>query len=363
MTYVHNLSPFAIQFTETFGIRWYGLAYLSGFISGYYSILLMSRRGGTLFKPEAIADFTTYVAIGVLLGGRLGYCIFYAPDLFTAFDNHFPYWGVLKVNEGGMASHGGILGVMTVCYLYARANKMPVLHAMDMVALGGGVGFFFGRIANFINGELYGREAPATLAWAVKFPQEMNLWLQKDFPKLATLAPAVDALKEFKSEAGETISVNAQTWTAWLESYTRHDMLMSAHIHETIEALIKAVQHGNEAVVTALSVALTPRHPSQLYQAVLEGLLVFIILCWIWRKPQKPGVIGGWFGFLYCTARIIGEQFRMPDVQIGYQLFGLTRGQWLSFGLLAVAIIWLIIVYRRPVAKIGGWAPMQKSKA
>src|ERR1700733_4944632 len=223
MAYVHNLSPFAIQFTETFGIRWYGLAYLSGFISGYYVILMLSRRGGTLFKPEQIADFTTYVAIGVLLGGRLGYCLFYAPDLWTAFDNHFPYWGVLKVNEGGMASHGGILGVMAVCFFDARANKIPILHCMDLVVFGGSVGFFFGRIANFVNGELYGRAAPEGLAWAVKFPQEMMLWVQKDFSKLSGLGPAVDALHEFKNDAGETIALNAALWQQWLDGYIRRD--------------------------------------------------------------------------------------------------------------------------------------------
>jgi len=357
MIYMHNLSPFAIQFTENFGIRWYGLAYLSGFISGYWLLLKMTKRGGSLFKIEQMADFTTYCAIGVLVGGRLGYCLFYSPDLWTAFDNHFPYWGVLKVNEGGMASHGGILGVMLVCYLYARANKMPVLHCMDIVVFGGSVGFFFGRIANFINGELYGREAGPSVWWAVKFPTEMIMWVQKDFGKLTGLGPAVDALKEFTTDTGEKVTVTAQTWSQWLDGYTHHDLFASQHVHETIEALIKAVQHHNEAVVAALYPVLTNRHPSQLYQSVLEGGLVFLALCWIWRKPQKPGVVAGWFGFWYCVARIIGEEYRMPDVQLGFQLWGLTRGQWLSIALLATAIVWLIICYRRPVAKMGGWNP------
>lgn len=356
MAYVHNLSPFAIQFTETFGIRWYGLAYLSGFVFGYYAILLMTRRKGTLFKEESIADFTTYVAIGVLLGGRLGYCLFYAPDLFTAFDNSFPYWGALKVNEGGMASHGGILGVMAVCFFYARSHKIPVLHCMDLVVFGGSIGFFFGRIANFINGELYGRAAPEGPAWAVKFPQEMILWMQKDFPKLTTLGPAVEALHEVKSESGEVIPLTTSLWQQWMGAYG-NDFVARQHIHEVVDQLIKAVQHGNAAVVAALAQVLTPRHPSQIYQAFLEGLFVFLILCWMWRKPQKPGVIGGWFGVLYCVARIIGEQFRMPDAHIGFQLFGLTRGQWLSIGLLLIAIIWLAICYRRPVKKMGGWHP------
>jgi phosphatidylglycerol:prolipoprotein diacylglycerol transferase len=356
MTYVHNLSPFAIQFTETFGVRWYGLAYLAGFVAGYYAILLMTRRKGTLFKEEQIADFITYCAIGVLVGGRLGYCLFYAPELFSTFDSHFPFWGVLKVNEGGMSSHGGIVGVMLVCWVYARTNKIPFLHCMDLVTFGGSLGFFFGRIANFINGELFGREAPAGFSWAVKFPSEMLLWLQRDFSKLKLVGPAVEAMKELKTEAGETIAVNVSLWQQWLDGYGR-DFVARQHVHETIEALIQAVQHHNQAVTEALGQVLTARYPSQLYQSVLEGLLVFLALCWIWRRPQKPGVVGGWFGVLYCVARIIGEQYRMPDAQIGFQLFGLTRGQWLSIGLLLVAVIWLVICYRAPNKKMGGWNP------
>jgi phosphatidylglycerol:prolipoprotein diacylglycerol transferase len=356
MTYVHNLSPFAIQFTENFGIRWYGLAYLSGFVSGYFALVWMTRRGGTLFKEESIADFVTYVAIGVLVGGRLGYCLFYAPELFTSFDANFPYWGALKVNEGGMASHGGILGVMVVCILYARANKIPILHCMDMVVLGGSVGFFFGRIANFINGELYGREASSTLVWAVKFPQEMSLWAQKDFSKLYNVGPAVTALHELKGSGPAAIPLNASVWQQWLDTYGR-ELTSRQLVHDTIDALIRAVQHGNSEVVAALAPVLTPRHPSQIYQSLMEGLLVFLLLCWIWRKPQKPGIIGGWFGVFYCVARIIGEQFRMPDAQIGFQLWGLTRGQWLSIGLLGVGIVWLILCYRRPVSRMGGWNP------
>src|SRR3989344_2987169 len=136
MAWVHNLDPFAIQFTETFGIRWYGLAYLMGFINGYFAVFKMTRAGRTQFKVENIADFVTYIAIGVLAGGRLGYCLFYAPDLLIRFDNDFPFWSVLKVNEGGMASHGGILGVMAVCYFYGRYNKMSWLHCLDLTVFG-----------------------------------------------------------------------------------------------------------------------------------------------------------------------------------------------------------------------------------
>lgn len=351
MSYVHNLSPFAIQFTETFGIRWYGLAYLAGFIFGYLAIVKMTKRGGTLFKVDDVADFITYVAIGVLVGGRLGYCLFYAPELFVSVDSSFPFWGVLKVNEGGMASHGGIIGVMVVCFLYSRAKKLPFWHCQDVTVFGGALGFFFGRIANFINGELYGRPAPAGMAWAVKFPGEMLMWAQKEYSRLYDLGPAVESLGQVKLANGTSLPVSTGLWKEWLD---RHQ-----HVYEVIEQLQAAVQAHNVKVTEALGQVLTPRYPSQLYQSLLEGLFVFLILCWIWRKPQKPGVISAWFGTLYCTARIIGEQFRMPDVQIGFQLWGLTRGQWLSIAMLSVAIAILIWAYRRRVPRIGGWNPQR----
>lgn len=350
MAWVHNLDPFALQFTETFGIRWYGLAYLAGFVIGYYAIVLKTRWGQTKFKESDIADFITFVAIGVLAGGRLGYCLFYSPELFTSFDGHFPYWGVLKVNEGGMASHGGILGVMLVCYLYGKKHKISFFHCLDLTVFGGSLGFFFGRIANFINGELYGRAAPEGFKWAVKFPQEMVLWLQKDFNKLRDVAPAVDQLKTITTAEGP-VEVNRSLWQTWLDNYGP-DPVARTRVSEVIEAIIHQIQTGNEAVREALAPALTARYPSQLYQSILEGLLVFFILCWIWRKPQKPGVISAWFGVLYCLARIVGEHYRMPDAHIGFQWLGLTRGQWLSIAMVAVGFAYLAFAYRRKVEKI-----------
>lgn len=360
-TYVHNLDPFAIQFSDTFGIRWYGLAYLSGFLLGYYALLRMVRAGAMLFREDAIADFVTYVAIGVLAGGRLGYCLFYAPDLFLTVDSHFPYWGVLKVNEGGMASHGGILGVLLVCWIYSRRHKTSFWHCQDVTVFGASLGFMFGRMANFINGELYGREAPADLPWAVKFPQEMSLWLGREFHRLTGVGPAAEALGQIKNSVGEMVTVNKTVWQTWLDAYNR-DGASRSLVHETLEQIMVSIQNGNEAVRVALAPALTPRHPSQLYQMFLEGLLVFLILLWIWRKPQKPGVISGWFGVLYCIARIIGEEYRMPDAHIGYQLLGLTRGQWLSIGMLVAASMWLIYAYRADRPKLGGWFPDEEAK-
>jgi phosphatidylglycerol:prolipoprotein diacylglycerol transferase len=355
MVWVHNLNPFAIQLTETFGIRWYGLAYLAGLVLGYLITLQMTKKGATLFKAEQLADYGTYCAIGVLAGGRLGYCLFYSPELLASFDGVFPYWGVFKVNEGGMASHGGILGVLLVAYLYGRANRIPWLHCLDVTALGASLGFFFGRIANFINGELYGREAPADLSWAVKFPQEMGLWAQKkDIAKLVSLKDTVEALKEFKTASGELIQVKGTEFATWAENYAS-DYGSRLKVQELIEAIIKAVQSHNSEVTAALGQVLTPRYPSQLIQSVLEGLLVFVALIVLWRRPQKPGVIGAAFGSLYCVARILGEQYRMPDANIGFQLWGLTRGQWLSIAMLFVGIAFWAWAYFRPAEKLGGW--------
>ncbi len=354
MTWVHNLDPFAIQLTETFGIRWYGLAYLLGLITGYYAVYRLTKKGGTQFRLDQIADFTTYCAIGVLGGGRVGYCLFYAPDLLLSFDSSFPFWGVFKVNEGGMSSHGGILGVMLVCYLYGRFNKMSWLHCLDLTVFGSALGFFFGRLANFINGELYGREAPAGLSWAVKFPQEMGLWAQTDKARLEELKPVAELLGEFKTSAGEVIKLNAGVWQNWLDTQGR-DFTSRVRIQETIEAIIQAVQSGNVALTKALGEVLTPRYPSQLIQALLEGLLVFLVLVVLWRRPQKPGMIAAAFGSLYCVARIIGEQFRMPDIGIGFQALGLTRGQWISIGMLAVGIAFFIWAWLRQAPRLGGW--------
>ncbi|MAV92303.1 MAG: prolipoprotein diacylglyceryl transferase [Bdellovibrionaceae bacterium] len=346
MSYVHTLDPFLVEIYHGFGIRWYGLAYLAGFVLGYLLVYRLAQKKVTPMLPEQVGDFATWMAIGTLLGGRLGYVFFYSPDLLTSINSHFPYWGVLRVNEGGMASHGGIMGIMVAAFIYCRRHNIPFLHSLDMVVFGGSLGIFFGRIANYINGELYGRQAPEGFFWIVKFPQEMFAWMRNGHEKLMGLGPAVQDLVP---------PVDPAVWRGWV-SNMNVDMGAYNAVSRTVDQLILATQNGNEKVIQALSLVLTPRYPSQLFQAVLEGLLVFFALVWVWRKPQKMGVVSGWFGALYCVARIIGEQFRLPDAHIGYQLFGLTRGQWLSIAMLVVAVGYLVYAYRRTGPKIGGWA-------
>lgn len=351
--YVHNISPFAIQFTETFGIRWYGLSYLAGFLIAYLFVDFLAKKEAILLTRDKAADLITYAAIGTLAGGRLGYCLFYAPELLTSFSGSFPYWGVLEVHKGGMASHGGILGVMLACYLFAVKNRVPTTHLIDLCTVGGSIGIFFGRLANFINGELYGRQAPEGTSWAVKFPQEIYSWGAQQTEKLKQLAPAVEELGSITHPAtGQRLASDTQTWLSWVQK-----MDYSSHVNIDLykEALVKATQSGQAKVIEALEPALTLRYPSQVVQAVLEGLLVFLILIFLWRTPKKIGIISSAFGICYSIARIIGEQFRLPDAHIGFEALGLTRGQWLSVGLLMISIFYLIWILKQNSPSVGGW--------
>lgn len=351
--YVHQLDPFAIQFTETMGIRWYGLAYLAGFVGSYLIFVWLANKGRIQLPAERAGDFITWVAIGTLAGGRLGYCLFYSPELFWQFSSQMPYWGVLEVHKGGMASHGGIAGVLLVCLWFARRGGYSKLHLVDLTAYGCTIGFTFGRIANFINGELYGRAAPETFKWAVKFPTELYYWANYQVQELKRLIPALDSLGVVKNSKGEELLLTPENWTEWVNRY-RLDSIAHDNINSVIEKTIWATQNGQTQVIDALQSVLTPRYPSQLYQSLLEGFLVWLVMTIVWLKPRKAGIVASVFGFGYSIARIIGEQYRMPDAHIGYQWLGLTRGQWLSVGFVLFAAGFLAVALKTDNPKLGG---------
>jgi phosphatidylglycerol:prolipoprotein diacylglycerol transferase len=354
--WVHNLNPFLIRFSDSLGIRWYGLAYLVGFIVGALIMVFIANRGRGALSPRRVADFITYVVLGTMIGGRIGYALFYGPELLSDFSSRFPYWGLLKVWEGGMASHGGILGVALAAFLFARRYKMNWLHLGDLVTLGGSVGIFFGRIANFINGELFGREAAPWFPFPVKFPNEMYIWLKLDFDAVSSGRNATQLLK--MTTAVKALGLNPSEWTQWLNELKSSVAARNA-VQYQIERVVRAIQDGNETVRSALGAELTARYPSQLIEAGLEGLLLFIITLIFWRKPRLPGYVAVTWLASYAIVRIIGEQFRMPDQQLGYQLFGLTRGQWLSIAMLAISAViyfyanWRAKKFHSPV--IAGW--------
>lgn len=334
--WVHDLNPVAIRFTDTFGIRWYGLAYVAGFLIAWWLLVRLAKRGLILIKPQAVADAILVLVIGVMVGGRLGYVLVYRPSLLTDFSSDPPFWGVLDIMSGGMASHGGIVGVIIAGWFIARANKITFRHALDCIASVAPIGIFFGRLANFVNAELLGSiaAAPGTPGpwWAVKYPEEM-LERFSDSARTPDQTAQLELLLERFADADESSLVPAA------------------------ERVIHAIQAGRAALKAELAPLLAARHPSQLYQAAAEGLLVFAIIWFVWRKPRKQGVITAIFLMVYGLGRIATEFIRLPDAHFGAaaRIAGLSRGQWLSAVMVLAGALTLALCVRAKAPRIGGW--------
>ncbi len=375
-SYVHRLDPFAIQITETFGIRWYGLAYAVGFLLGWLFLRWMAKTGRSPMSLRDTSDIMMPIILGVLLGGRLGYCIFYEPSLLIDFSSQFPFWGVLAINRGGMASHGGMIGVILACMWFAWRRRISWRHLIDLGALGCTAGFFFGRLANFTNAELWGRPLDATMRnnppwWSVKYPREVTSnWLRlvtednEASPELVrriardlnVTAPDVDTLRE------QTI-IAVTSRLDQIEMQLRPTLGYADSIYnKVITAAQDASSSHYEAVVQTLRPLLTPYYPSQIIQALGDGLFVFVVLAIIWIKPRKPGVIGSWWLIVYGVLRIFTEQFRQPDEGVSL-LFGLSRGQQLSILMVLAGIACLIWASRQSTEKLGGWIQAREQSA
>ena len=250
--FINNFDPVAIQIFSL-EIRWYSLAYVLGILIGW----ILSKK--IFISDEKINekfdDFITYIILGIILGGRLGYVVFYNFDYYL---NNV--YDIFKIWQGGMSFHGGVIGVIVVSIWFAKKNNHNPFKYLDMIAIVAPVGIFFGRIANFINSELYGTET--SVLWAVKFIHIDNLY----------------------------------------------------------------------------------RHPSQLYEAILEGFILFLILTIIYfKKGYKIGTCSYAFLIFYGIFRIISEFFREPDVQLGYLFGSLTMGMLLS----TFMILFGVILYRK----------------
>jgi phosphatidylglycerol:prolipoprotein diacylglycerol transferase len=256
------IDPVAIALGP-FAIRWYALAYIAGLLIGWRYCLALAGRAPKLVRPRDVDDFLVWATIGVVLGGRIGYVLFYNFGYYAAHP-----WQILEVWHGGMSFHGGALGVTLAIILFTQVRHIPLLAFSDIIIEAVPIGLFFGRIANFINGELYGR--PTHVPWAMVFPM------------------------------------------------------------------------GGPV----------PRHPSQLYEAFCEGILLFLVLSVAERRGwrQRPGLVTGLFLAGYAVARIFGEMFRQPDPQIGYLIFGTTEGQLLSIPVLFAGIALMLWVRQAPAA-------------
>jgi phosphatidylglycerol:prolipoprotein diacylglycerol transferase len=277
--FLHHVSPFIVEFREGFGLRWYGLAYVVAFLLGYLLYKWLAERRYTDLPPEQVGDFITWAAVfGVMLGGRLGWVLFYGWR--QVLENPLV---AIRVWEGGMASHGGILGLVLFTFYWSRRHRVSWTSIGDSLCVVAPIGLFIVRLANFINGELYGR--PATVPWAMLFPGELY-----DDPEMQARLGL----------AGP----------------------------DQVAAFIEAARHHSD-LAGQLRTVLTPRHPSQLYEAGLEGLVLFTALWFLRTRCRVPrGVITGAFFILYATLRIVGEVFREPDR--AWSVGPISAGQFLS---------------------------------
>ncbi len=330
-TYVHDFDPVIFEIGWGIALRWYGLAYLAGFLLGYVLLKRLAEKKLWVLEPEKTADFIAYAALfGVFIGGRLGYVLFYQIPR-DGFDSvlHNPV-GILKVWEGGMASHGGILGLMIFSFFYAKKYKVSWTALGDGLCVVAPLGLFFGRIANFINGELYGRIANGVL-WAVKFPNTLS---DPRAPELHQFDSAFQAAFDASPEMRESIADVVKANPEGISDYERFQILAEAN-------------RESDAVNQAIEPFLEPRHPSQLYEGLLEGGVLFAILWMVRIKfPQAPnGLLTGLFFGLYATFRIFAEQFREPDA--AWVIDGiLTKGQFLSIFMYVFAAAFLTVAYR-----------------
>lgn len=257
-----NIDPIAFEIGPLV-IRWYSLAYLAGFLVGWrYALKLCGLHEGVRPNKTDIDDFLPWAVLGVILGGRIGYVLFYQPALYASNP-----LDALKVWEGGMAFHGGALGVIVALLAYAWKRKILLLRLSDIVCAVVPVGIFFGRIANFINGELFGR--PTEQPWGVVFPNG----------------------------------------------------------------------------------GLLPRHPSQIYEAILEGAILFFILNVLSRKKLEPGIVTGAFLAGYAAFRLFVEQFRQPDAHLGFIIGQASMGQILSIPMFALGVGVMGYALMKPLQK------------
>ncbi len=342
--WVHNLDPFLIQFSGSLGIRWYGLAYVTGFICAFFFMKWFSEKKISPLTVEQASDFLTSLILGVLIGGRLGYALFYSPQLLTDFRSEVPFWGVLAVWEGGMASHGGFIGVWVACLYFAWRHKISFPHLGDLTVVGAMIGIGLGRIANFINGELMGKVCAPDFPLAVKFPQDIYRWIGYSPGKLQKL-----------QEPAELLGIPSSEFRTWID----HVGAYKSKFYNLTDQIIQHIQSGDQAMVEAVRPILEPRHPSQLYASFTEAWIPLTLLMILWRKPRKPGIIGSAFIVIYAIGRIFNENFRLPDAHIAdlsQQPLGISRGQFISLWMFLIGLALLIWSARRKAEPMGGWA-------
>ncbi|MGI9015012.1 MAG: prolipoprotein diacylglyceryl transferase [Phycisphaerales bacterium] len=341
--YLHSLDKVLLPIWGNVAIRWYGLAYLAGFIAAWLLLRWMSRSGRVRIPFARTGDFLMFVVVGVLVGGRLGYVAFYDQSLL------WPLTDIIAVWDGGMSFHGGAIGVILAVCIFAHINKLSKLHLLDFAAFACCIGLFCGRVANFVNGELWGKELPAHLQaespwWSLKYPAELA-HMAVDPSHKAELANALAIPR--------AMNINTTDWAITVRDYGRSEQA-NRLFDGWIQDIVIELRHGNQPLADALQPLLPAYYPSQLIQAFAEGPLLMMVLAIVWLQPRKPGVVGGTFLITYGILRIATEVYRQPDEGVAI-ILGLQRGQLLSVLMILSGVIGLIIVVRRDVEPMGGF--------
>lgn len=317
-------------------IRWYGLMYVVGFVCGQWILVRLARAGFFPVRPEAAPDLIFYCVFGVMLGGRLGYALFYQHSLLNPLQ-------FVQVWKGGLAFHGGLGGVGVAVWLFCRKHRISWMRTADACALAVTPGILAVRFANFINGELFGRVTEKGVGWAMQFPTDARAlqllgigedWTMRDRELCIQVATGrrtfaqVEGLLSRVDEHGRTID-----WGAVVPRLDWH----------RVRELTDVDGH-----------LLVPyRHPSQLYEGLGEGLLVGLVLLTAWlltrRRPWRPGRYAVLFLVGYAVVRSSLEFVREPDSWLGIVFLGMTMGQLLSCGLVLGALLMLFWPQRRAV--------------
>ncbi|MBX3354165.1 MAG: prolipoprotein diacylglyceryl transferase [Phycisphaeraceae bacterium] len=326
---IHSIDPYVFRIGGV-GPRWYGMAYVTGFVLGWLLLHWLARTRRILLSPQQVADFVFYVIVGVVAGGRLGHVLLYDPHLLWTFTPTVPWWSAIDITKGGMSSHGGIIGVTLAAWLFARRAGVPFMHLMDCAAIGAPPGLALGRLANWVNGELLGKPLPEEWwgnppRWSLKFPREI---LDDHFIRVAELQALrtpkfVDPAAPFP------------------------------------DSLVIAFERGNQIVMDALTPLLTPRWPSQFFQALTDGPVLLAVLVAVWWRPRRPGVVSGWFFLAYGVLRMITEQFRQADEGV-LMLGPLTLPMLISLAMIAAGALLILWSSSRPTATVGGLAPSSR---
>lgn len=347
--YLHTLDGKLFTIYGDIAVRFYGLTYVAGFIIAWCILHRLAKKGMIFIPAHRVPDAMLAVVVGTLLGGRVIYAIFYGPELIG--------WKFFRVWEGGMASHGGILGIVIGCWFVARGFREPdgtrigktrMLHITDCMVLVGPFGLMLGRIANFVNGELLGKivTPPGTPGpwWTVQFPQE-----------LAGRQPDGSVLGDHHSAALTPAQLDSYfvLMQDVMSSLNRPELPFKERWSQASDYLLAHADRYRDRLEPLLS----SRHPSQIYQALAEGLFAIVFVWALWAKPRKVGLLTAWWLMFYGVMRILTEIWRLPDAQFGDagRIFYLSRGQWLSAVMIPIGAGLLVYALRCKGDKVGGW--------